>query len=212
MLFLNTVKSETYELLQKLMQIPELSEFVLVGGTNLSLKFGHRISVDLDLFTDKPFDLDEVFTGIVKTLPQSIKLDQRKQTIWLNIDGIKVDIILHEYPYIRPIEVIDNVRFMSVEDIIPMKLEAMATRGVKKDFWDINELLNHYSLPRMIEFYQAKYPNSDVGHVLLSMTYFVDAEYQKDNPEDLKGTTWEQVKTNMQTTIEQYVRQGLSNQ
>jgi hypothetical protein len=212
MLFLNTVKSETYELLHKLMQIPELSEFVLVGGTNLSLKFGHRISVDLDLFTDKPFDLDEVFTGIVKTLPQSIKLDQRKQTIWLNIDGIKVDIILHEYPYLRPIEVIDNVRFMSVEDIIPMKLEAMATRGVKKDFWDINELLNHYTLPKMIEFYQAKYPNSDVGHVLLSMTYFVDAEYQKDNPEDLKGTTWEQVKTNMQTTIEQYVRQGLSNQ
>jgi Nucleotidyl transferase AbiEii toxin, Type IV TA system len=212
MLFLNTVKSETYELLQKLMQIPELSEFVLVGGTNLSLKFGHRISVDLDLFTDKPFDLDEVFTGIVKALPQSIKLDQRKQTIWLNIDGIKVDIILHEYPYLRPIEVIDNVRFISVEDIIPMKLEAMATRGVKKDFWDINELLNHYSLEQMITFYQAKYPNSDVGHVLLSMTYFVDAEYQKDNPEDLKGTTWEQVKTNMQTTIEQYVRKGLSNQ
>ena len=210
MLFLNTVKSETYELLKKLMQIPELSEFVLVGGTNLSLKFGHRISIDLDLFTDKPFDLDEVFTGIIKTLPQTIKLDQRKQTIWLNIDGIKVDIILHQYPYLRPIEVIDEVRFMSVEDIIPMKLEAMATRGVKKDFWDINELINHYSLPQMIEFYQAKYPNSDVGHVLLSMTYFVDAEYQKDNPEDLKGMTWEQVKTNMRTTIEQYVKRGLN--
>ena len=210
MLFLNTVKSETYELLKKLMQIPELLEFVLVGGTNLSLKFGHRISIDLDLFTDKPFDLDEVFTGVIHALPQSIKLDQRKQTIWLNIDGIKVDIILHQYPHLRPIEVIDEVRFMSVEDIIPMKLEAMATRGVKKDFWDINELLNYYSLPQMIEFYQAKYPNSDVGHVLLSMTYFVDAEYQKDNPEDLKGTTWEEVKTNMRKTIEQYVKTGLN--
>ena len=210
MLFLDTVKSETYELLKKLMQIPELSEFVLVGGTNLSLKFGHRISIDLDLFTDKPFDLDEVFTGIIKSLPQSIKLDQRKQTIWLNIDGIKVDIILHQYPYLRPIEVSDGVRFMSVEDIIPMKLEAMATRGVKKDFWDINELLNHYSLLQMIEFYQAKYPNSDVGHVLLSMTYFVDAEQQKDNPVDLKGVTWEQVKLNMRNTIDDYVRQKLS--
>ena len=210
MLFLNTVKYETYELLKKLMQIPELSEFVLVGGTNLSLKFGHRISIDLDLFTDKPFDLDEVFTGIIQNLPQSIKLDQRKQTIWLNIDGVKVDMILHQYPYLRPIEIIDKIRFMSVEDIIPMKLEAMATRGVKKDFWDINELLNHYSLSQMIEFYQAKYPNSDVGHVLLSMTYFVDAEYQKDNPEDLKGTTWEEVKTNMRKIIEQYVKRGLN--
>jgi predicted nucleotidyltransferase component of viral defense system len=210
MLFLNTVKSDTYELLKKLMQIPELSDFVLVGGTNLSLKFGHRISVDLDLFTNKPFDTEEVLDGINRDLPQSIKLDQRKQTIWLNIDGIKVDIILHQYPYLQVIEVIDGVRFMSVDDIIPMKLEAMATRGVKKDFWDINELLNHYSLPQMVELYQAKYPNSDVGHVLLSMTYFVDAEQQKDNPEDLKGVTWEQVKINMRNTIDDYVRQRLS--
>ena len=66
---------------------------------------------------------------------------------------------MHQYPYLRPIEVIDEVRFMSVEDIIPMKLEAMATRGVKKDFWDINELLNHYSLPQMIEFYQVHNPS-----------------------------------------------------
>lgn len=210
MLFLNTVKSDTYELLKKLMQIPELCDFVLVGGTNLSLKFGHRISVDLDLFTNNPFDIEEVLDGINRNLPQSIKLDQRKQTIWLNIDGIKVDVILHQYPYLQAIEVIDGVRFMSVEDIIPMKLEAMATRGVKKDFWDINELLNHYSLSQMVEFYQAKYPNSDIGHVLLSMTYFVDAEQQKDNPEDLKGVTWEQVKQNMRNTIDDYVRQRLS--
>jgi hypothetical protein len=211
MLFLNTVHSETYTLLKKLMQIPELSEFVLVGGTNLSLKFGHRISIDLDLFTNTPFDLDEVFLSITKNLPQAIKLDQRKQTIWLTIDGVKVDLILHEYPYLKPIEVIDNIRFMSVEDIIPMKLEAMATRGVKKDFWDINELLNHFSLQQMRAFYEAKYPNSDIGHVLLSMTYFVDAEQQTDNPEDLKGVTWKEVKINMRKSVENYVKQQISN-
>jgi Nucleotidyl transferase AbiEii toxin, Type IV TA system len=208
-LFTNTVKPKTYQLLKKLMQITELSEFVLVGGTNLSLKFGHRISIDLDLFTNKPFDREEVFSGIIKSLPQSIKTDERKQTIWLNIDGIKVDVILHEYHYLRPIENIDDIRFLSIEDIIPMKLEAMATRGVKKDFWDIAELLNHYSLQQMVEFYQEKYPNSDIGHVLLSMTYFVDAEIQKDNPEDLKGITWEQVKTIMKKTIENYTSQQI---
>jgi predicted nucleotidyltransferase component of viral defense system len=208
-LFINTVKPKTYHLLKKLMQIPELAEFVLVGGTNLSLKFGHRISVDLDLFTNKPFEREEVFSGIIKSLPQTLKLDERKQTIWLNIDGIKVDVILHEYPYLRLIENIDGVRFMSIEDIIPMKLEAMATRGVKKDFWDIAELLNHYSLQQMVDFYQEKYPQSDVGHVLLSMTYFDDAELQKDNPEDLKGITWEHVKNIMKKTIENYTRQQI---
>jgi Nucleotidyl transferase AbiEii toxin, Type IV TA system len=208
-LFKNTVEDKTYQLLQKLMQIPELSEFVLVGGTNLSLKFGHRISIDLDLFTNSSFDTQEVFAGITTELPQTIKIDERKQTIWLNIDGVKVDVILHKYPYLKPIELIDGIRFMSIEDIIPMKLEAMATGGVKKDFWDIGELLNHYSLNQMFEYYQAKYSNSDIGHVILSMTYFVDAEIQKDNPDDLRGITWESVKNKMKNAVAEYVKQQL---
>ena len=211
MLYLDTVKSETYQLLEKLMQVPELADFVLVGGTNLSLRFGHRISVDLDLFTNTIFERDEVFEGIVCAFPKTIKLDQKKQTLWLNIDGIKVDVILHQYKYIRPVEIINDIRLMSVQDIIPMKLEAMATRGVKKDFWDIAELLNHFELKEMVNFYQLKYPNSDIGHVLLSMTYFVDAEQQKDNPQDLKGITWNQVKSKMKNTIERYVKQQLKN-
>lgn len=68
-----------------------------MGGTNLSLRYGHRLSVDLDLFTNEPFYRDEVYEGIRRVLPQAILLDQRKQTIWLTIDGVKVDIILHQY-------------------------------------------------------------------------------------------------------------------
>ena len=143
MLHKTTVAPATLRLLWQLMDIPELSAFVLVGGTNLSLRFGHRISVDLDLFTNTPFEREEIIQKIVKSMPQTILLDQRKQSIWLTIDGVKVDIILHEYPYIKGEELIENIRFLAVEDVIPMKLEAMVTRGVKKDFWDIAELLTH---------------------------------------------------------------------
>jgi hypothetical protein len=62
------------------MAIPELEPFVLVGGTNLSLRLGHRVSVDIDLFTNEPFDRDEVFTAILENYPATIKLDERKQT------------------------------------------------------------------------------------------------------------------------------------
>ena len=57
MLYPQTVEPATLELLKQLMAIPELSNFNLVGGTNLALQLGHRISVDLDLFTNKPFNL-----------------------------------------------------------------------------------------------------------------------------------------------------------
>jgi len=36
--------------LKRLMEIPFLKPFSLVGGTALALKYGHRSSVDLDLF------------------------------------------------------------------------------------------------------------------------------------------------------------------
>lgn len=205
MLFTNTVKPETLHLLVGLMQIPELSDFFLVGGTNLSLRFGHRISVDLDLFTNNPFDREEVYEGVRRVLPQTILIDQRKQTIWLSINGVKVDVILHEYPYIRGNEEINGIRLLAIEDIIPMKLEAMATRGVKKDFWDIAELVNHFTLPQMLVFYQQKYPNSDPGHVLLAMTYFVDAEVEKLDPQGLNGITWQEVKDKMRKTVRDYV-------
>ena len=37
-----------------------LKEIRLVGGTALALIIGHRISIDIDLFTDKPFDAEKL--------------------------------------------------------------------------------------------------------------------------------------------------------
>jgi hypothetical protein len=56
MLQKEAVEKRTFELLTALMKDDRLSDFVLVGGTALSLYLGHRISVDLDMFTNKPFD------------------------------------------------------------------------------------------------------------------------------------------------------------
>ena len=56
MLYTETVAGPTLELLKKLEAEAAMSDFNLAGGTSLALYLGHRISVDLDLFTPKPFD------------------------------------------------------------------------------------------------------------------------------------------------------------
>ncbi len=206
MLYTNTVAPGTLNLLRVLMTIPELADFPLVGGTNLSLRFGHRVSVDLDLFTNAPLDPNEVFSVIVKALPQTIKIDARRQSIWLTINGVKVDLILHEYPFIHGVQTIESLRLLAFEDIIPMKLEAMATRGFKKDFWDIAELLNHFTLAQMLHFHQQRYPNSDIGHIVLSATYFEDAEKERADPVGLTGITWKQVKDRMRQAVDYFVK------
>lgn len=55
MLHTETVARSTLELLKMLESESVMSNFNLAGGTSLALYLGHRISVDLDLFTPESF-------------------------------------------------------------------------------------------------------------------------------------------------------------
>ena len=85
-----------------------------------------------------------------------------------------------------------------------MKLSDIARRGVKKDFWDIAELLDVFSLDEMIDFYKKKYSSRDILHLLRSLVYFSDADPQKD-PDPLKKTSWNQVKNKVQKAVKMYL-------
>ena len=56
MLYTQTVEPGTLSLLKILMELPSLQPFSLVGGTALALNYGHRSSIDLDLFYHKDFE------------------------------------------------------------------------------------------------------------------------------------------------------------
>ncbi len=50
-----TVSPMLKDVLTELMENELFVLFRLVGGTNLSLRYGHRKSVDIDLFTDAEY-------------------------------------------------------------------------------------------------------------------------------------------------------------
>ncbi len=51
-----TTGQQLQRIIKTLMDATEFDAFRLVGGTALSLLRGHRESVDIDLFTDAPYD------------------------------------------------------------------------------------------------------------------------------------------------------------
>jgi len=180
--------------------LPELSAFALAGGTSLALRFGHRISVDLDLFTDKPFDTTAIFEAILAQFPATLKLDEARNSLSLICYGVKVDLLAHQYVLLAPITSVDDLRLVSLEDVMAMKLGALSGRGAKKDFWDVAAALNFSSLAQQLHYFAAKYPHSDLGYVVRSLTYFEDAEAQED-PVDLRGVSWEMVKTRVSAAV-----------
>jgi hypothetical protein len=48
------------------MEIKELSSFFLVAGTCLALRYGHRLSIDLDLFATADFNNEDLVNSINK--------------------------------------------------------------------------------------------------------------------------------------------------
>ena len=180
------------DLLQKLMKEDGLSSFALAGGTALTLRLGHRTSVDIDLFTCSSFDTRETAERL-KARYGMKEVETTKNTVRGIIDGIKIDLIAHRYPLLKPLNEIAGIRMFSCEDIAAMKLNAITNRGCKKDFWDYAELLQIYSRDEMLSFFARKYKNDRLWNVEKSLTYFDDAETEPD-PRDLHGQSWEAIK------------------
>ena len=199
-----TVSTLLINTLRKLMESDVFTPFRLVGGTNLSLQFGHRISDDIDLFTDAAYgSLDfSVFEQYLKmTFPffdTPFKTDNvgfgRMYYIGLNReDTVKLD-LMYTDEFFSPALVIDGIRFASPEQVIAMKMQAIVTGGRKKDWWDIHMLLEHFSLEEMLDLHKRWQPwTHDRQQLLEALTDFSVADTQPD-PRCLLGKDWDFIK------------------
>jgi hypothetical protein len=98
----------------------------------------------------------------------------------------------------------ENIVLSSLADIGAMKLSAATSRGSKKDFFDIFELLQHFSLSELLSSYHQKFINVDSYHVLRALIYFDDANGQPD-PLMLKDYNWETIKSKLVRQIQDYM-------
>lgn len=202
MLHKETVKKETFELLKQLMQDKKLSLFNLAGGTALALYLGHRISIDLDLFTPTSFDTKNLESHMIEKYGFKTAYIE-KNTLQGTIKDIKVDCITHNYPAVEPPSSYENgIRLYSIYDIAAMKLSAIADNGSRlKDFIDIAYLSIKLSLKEMLQAYENKFPNSSSIIPLKGLTYFEDINL-KEPIQMCKATfNWSPIKQRLYDTI-----------
>jgi predicted nucleotidyltransferase component of viral defense system len=203
MLQIKTIEQNTFFLLKEMMQTPEINHFDLAGGTTLALYLGHRVSIDLDFFTTQEFDSTKLVNLLEdKYQLSSIIASKNALSIYIlyNEKNIKIDFLRHNYKIIKPSVIEDGVRLHSIEDVAAMKLSAVLNRGAKKDFYDIYELLKHYSLHELVSFFKIKYPNTNVLMLIKSLDYFLDADVEPD-PIALNKAKWIDIKEEISNQI-----------
>ncbi|MDR0598442.1 MAG: nucleotidyl transferase AbiEii/AbiGii toxin family protein [Treponema sp.] len=209
MLQKQAVPEKLLELVEKLQNIPALDEFVLVGGTSLALQIGHRMSEDIDLFTQEDIDQEFIIETLRKEFGSSFSVSAlSRNTINCVISNIKIDLLRHGYPYVDAIIRKDKLRLLGLPDIAAMKLNAIAGNGTRvKDFIDVYFLLDRFSLKQMFSFYKKKYADQDVYHVKKSLTYFDDIPPDSWKTLRLlqeKGLDFEAMKKKLLAAVKQY--------
>lgn len=187
MLYEATISRSALELLISLMNDEVMKDFVLVGGTSLALQLGHRISVDLDLFSNIPFNETELADHLYQKY--SFELDFiSRNTIKGEVNGVQLDCIAHQYPWIDPPLHEGHIRLAGFADIAAMKLNAISGNGTRiKDFIDIAFLSGKMTFARMLEAYLAKYGSNQVIP-LKAITYFEDINFNEPIKMTGKGT------------------------
>jgi len=124
MLQKGAVEPRTLQLLEAIQADSMFAEFHLAGGTGLALQLGHRISIDLDLFSTKAFDSNLFLEHLEKEY--QFVLDYRAiNTLKGSIRNIKIDFITHAYDLLIPIIESGSVRLYSLEDISAMKVNTI---------------------------------------------------------------------------------------
>lgn len=109
-------------------RLPELKEFVLVGGTSLALQLGHRNSIDIDLFTQSDFSSQLIREALQSGFTFTFTFES-PNSVLATVNGIKTDFIKRDYPYLNPPITEDGITFLGKADIAAMKLHAIIQSG-----------------------------------------------------------------------------------
>lgn len=211
MLHWNTVTPILKDSLLVFMQSPVFTDFCLVGGTALSLYKGHRLSVDIDLFTDaeygsidfdtidrylqKQFSYVDTSFGLLPGMGRSYLVGSDRE------NNIKLDVFYSTDKFIYPVHKEDGIRLASVDDIVAMKIDVISRGGRKKDFWDIHELLNDYSLQEMLGLHKKRSEfTHDAAQIRKNLVDFAKADEEYE-PICLRGKYWEFIKEDFEELI-----------
>lgn len=172
-----------------------VADAYLAGGSALSLRFGHRYSIDFDFFSSKNFDPKKLIVSL-KNIGEFTVDFAKGQSLIGEFNHVKFSYFLYDYPLIANAAKFLGVNLAHPHDIAAMKLVAISDRGAKKDYVDIFELIHQgINLEKMFKIYDRKYRllSSNLFTLIKAVGYFDEAESTK-MPKMVHPISWQQVK------------------
>lgn len=183
--------------------------YYLAGGTAVALQLGHRQSLDLDFFTPDTFAPERLRDALQHY--GALRVEQVAPGTFVGIFGeTKLGCFHYPYPLLQPTHPYAGMALADLTDLACMKLDAIASRGTRRDFIDLYAICQaQRTLAQTFEAFAQKYRQVQWNrvHLLKSLVYFADAE-QDPLPRLLHDISWDAVKTFFRHEVPRLVTAG----
>jgi len=198
---------EARELLPRLAPMVARHCFVLAGGTSLALHLGHRLSVDLDFFSEDEV-LPDLLAGELRAAhlnPEILQL--APDTLSAVVEGVKVSFFHYPYPFVDPPQLYEGLMVASILDVAAMKLVAIAQRSARRDFVDLYVILQQVPFGAVAARAVQRYGPGFVEPVVIGkgLTWFEEADGEPDPQYLGQPLPWDNVKAFFASSFRQFV-------
>ena len=192
-----TVTPAMRQVLRFVGHCPFAGRLTLAGGTALALRLGLRRSVDLDFFSETDEVTRRTRQEIVRALaPLDVQvLEDVDGKLLTLVSGMHVGFFSTSYRLLDPTDSVEDVALASLVDAGLMKLDALAGRGSRKDFYDLYTIAQEMPLAGLLARSATKYPTARDFELMAveSMVLFENADRDLQ-PDLLIEVPWEQVR------------------
>ena len=187
------VTSNTLEVFEEISKLECLKDFHLCGGTGISIQLNHRLSEDLD------FEILS-YRGPLKELDSASVISELKckfaniKVEYKGANGNQFECTIKEHvklsffcpqlkvPCLHEVPVLNNLKTVSLQDALGMKLYTITQRNKFRDYYDIYSLLKagcslKEGIDYALKFSRHELETRDITSKLLTYKEF----YEKNN-------------------------------
>lgn len=156
-------------------------KFGLVGGTAIALHFGHRESIDFDLFRFEEFQNYAIKAKISTRRPIDTVLVNKKGEYTFLMDGVKFTFFQFPYKIDFSESLDDVVKLPDILTLGAMKAFALGRRAKWKDYVDLYFILkDHHSVAEITQKGKEIFGNEFNEKIFRTqLAYFQDIDYSE---------------------------------
>jgi len=180
---------------------------VLAGGTGLSLHLGHRISGNLEFFTQRTFRPSDILEELraLAGVVEPVTMDEGAMVV--QADGARVTVVQTLVRFGEPVTRVNGCDVAGVADIAAMKLMAIVATGTRSDFVDLYAVLQTVPFRTVVRNALERYGATDLEPLVVGkgLVWFEQADVQSDPVYAGAPVAWGHVREFFRSSLRQFV-------